>query len=276
MLASFWWVPPLYAQSVFDAVDECDILAANPLDPERMAEGVSDDAIIPRLAVSACESAVKAAPAELRFAYQLGRAHLAAGHKDAAEAQLKRAAQGSYAAAFAAQADMGVDSVKGQNLHELVNTTDSIRVAGNALKSFAELHGKALQGGYAASQHRMEMLSFDATIYTHKIVGEINRGDFNAARQEAQKPDVRAYLYTFITNIISQCGPVIDAQTVARLAAYRFGGSITTEQEDSPAVGIQALVGEIDAQRFVKRHGCDGPVPQIVLFLPLSLYLEMP
>ena len=41
--------------SVLDLVDECDVLAAHPDDTQRMAEGVADDQIVPRLAIMACE-----------------------------------------------------------------------------------------------------------------------------------------------------------------------------------------------------------------------------
>jgi hypothetical protein len=267
---------PAWAQSVFDDVDECDLLAAHPADPERLTDGVADGAIVPRLAVKACEAAVKQSPKELRFAYQLGRAYLAANRKDNATEQFKRAADGNYAAAFAAQAEIGVDSVNGEKLSDLITSAASIRTAEAALKALADLHAKAAQGGFTPSQQRVDALTFDAALYTQPIVGQISKGEFDTARTASQQPDVRAYVYTLATNLMGQCGPVLDAKTVARLASYRFGGAITAEQEEGPAVSIQPLVGEIDAHRFVRRHGCDGPVPQIILFLPLSLYLEKP
>jgi hypothetical protein len=264
------------AQSVFDDVDECDLLAAHPADPERVADGVADGAMIPRLAVKACEAAAKQNPKELRFAYQLGRSYLAGNRKDNAAEQFKRAADGKYAAAFAAQAEMGVDSVNGEKLSDLITSPASIHIAGETLKALADLHTKAAQGGFTPSQQRADALTFNASLYTQPIVGQISNGEFDAARTASQQPDTRAYLYTFTTNLIGQCGPVLDAKTVARLAAYRFGGAITAEQEESPSVSIQPLVGEVDAHRFVRRHGCDGPVPQIILFLPLALFLEKP
>ena len=91
---------------MFNDVDECDLLAAHPADPERLADGVADGTLVPRLAVKACEAAVKQNSKELRFAYQLGRAYLAANRKDNAAEQFKRAADGNYAAAFAAQAEL--------------------------------------------------------------------------------------------------------------------------------------------------------------------------
>lgn len=265
---------PLSAQSALDEVDECDLLAAHPADPDRLADGVADTSIVPRLAVKACEAAVKQNPNELRFAYQFGRALVAANRKDAAAAQFTRATAGNYAAAFAAQAELGLDGVSGQNLAELINSPESIKVAQDAVKRLADLHTKAVQGGFALSQQRVEAMTFDPAAYAHRIVGKISAGRFEDARTESQSADVRAYIYSFSTNLISLCGPVLDAKAISSLLTYRFGGAITAEQEETPPVSFQPLVGEVDAQRFVRRHGCDGPLPQVLLFIPLALYLQ--
>src|SRR6202023_83825 len=61
-MISMFAQPASAQQSVLDDVDECDSLAAHPSDPERLADGVADDAIVPKLAVAACEAAVKRSP----------------------------------------------------------------------------------------------------------------------------------------------------------------------------------------------------------------------
>lgn len=264
---------PPEAASVFDDVDECDLLAAHPGDPLRVAEGVADGSIIPRLAVRACETAVRQHPNELRFAYQLGRAYAAADRSREGQGQFERATAGNYAAAFAAKAELGVDNFSGETKNSILSY---VKTAQSVLAGFADLHAQAVQGGFSASQSRIEALTFDPAIYTQAILGQISKGEFPAASASSQQPDIRAYLYTFATNLMGQCGPVLDAQAVVNLAIYRFNGKITAEQEDSPAVAIQPLVGEIDAQRFVRRHGCDGPIPQYLLFRPLALFLANP
>jgi TPR repeat protein len=61
-------------------VVQCDRLAGSDLDPEKPASipGVPVSALNPRLAVPACEAAVKTAPADARMIFQLGRAYVAA------------------------------------------------------------------------------------------------------------------------------------------------------------------------------------------------------
>jgi TPR repeat protein len=65
------------AQSKADdaPVTDCDKYAANSLDPQRKAPGVTLVALNAALAMPACEAAVQKYPDSARFMYQLGRAH---------------------------------------------------------------------------------------------------------------------------------------------------------------------------------------------------------
>ncbi len=65
------------AQSKADdaPVTDCDKYAANSLDPDRKAPGVSLVALDAAHAMPACEAAVQKYPGTARFMYQLGRAH---------------------------------------------------------------------------------------------------------------------------------------------------------------------------------------------------------
>ena len=56
-------------------IDECDRLAANPPDPDRLVAGVPSSDIDLPVAIAACLAAVEAYPQEGRFAYQLGRVY---------------------------------------------------------------------------------------------------------------------------------------------------------------------------------------------------------
>ena len=56
-------------------VTDCDKYAANSLDPDRKAPGVSLIALDAARAMPACEAAVQNYPDSARFMYQLGRAH---------------------------------------------------------------------------------------------------------------------------------------------------------------------------------------------------------
>ena len=54
-------------------VADCDRLAANPPDPDRVVTGVPRSEMDVNAAIAACESALAASPETARFAYQLGR-----------------------------------------------------------------------------------------------------------------------------------------------------------------------------------------------------------
>jgi hypothetical protein len=265
------------AQSVLDEVGECDVLAAHPADPQRMADGVPDAAIVPRLALRACDQAARAGGNDFRHVYQYGRALLAAGKPDQAREQFAKAAGGSYPAAIAAAADLTV----AERPASLPSAADAEGVAAaigewsGRLGVASSAHGRAAAGGLAPSRQRALALSLDGGDYTHPMLGQIASGRFAEAQATAGQPQTRAYLYAFTTNLIAQCGPAgLPAAAVARLAVYRFGAGAQAGQEDSPIVGIQPLVGEIDAQRFVRRHGCDAAGVQGLFYFALSGFLE--
>ena len=86
---------------IFRSVRDCDILAAHPADPERMADGTADNQIVPRLAILACENAIELDADEPRFIFQLGRALLAIGREDEAFVLFLEVSEADYAAAWA-------------------------------------------------------------------------------------------------------------------------------------------------------------------------------
>jgi tetratricopeptide (TPR) repeat protein len=75
---------------------ECDRLAANPPDPDRVAPGVPREAVdLPR-AIAACRAAVAAAPEAGRLIYQLGRCLFYAGDRQEAFRCFEQAAAMGY------------------------------------------------------------------------------------------------------------------------------------------------------------------------------------
>jgi tetratricopeptide (TPR) repeat protein len=77
-------------------VTDCDLLAANPPDPDRIVAGVPRAAVdLPR-AIAACRAAVAQYPDEGRLAYQLGRCLFYAGDTPAALDSFRRAAALGY------------------------------------------------------------------------------------------------------------------------------------------------------------------------------------
>jgi len=59
---------------------ECDLRAGDPMDPNRVADGVAMEDIASKLAIRICGIAVDNNPDELRFAYQLARAYASGGN----------------------------------------------------------------------------------------------------------------------------------------------------------------------------------------------------
>jgi TPR repeat protein len=100
ILAVFLVAAPVgWAHAQTPPVDDCDRLAAHPLDPRKRAPGVAWSELDADKAIPACEAAVRAYPDELRFAYQLARAIDRAGKPDRAFAMYRFLANEGYAAA---------------------------------------------------------------------------------------------------------------------------------------------------------------------------------
>lgn len=77
-------------------VHDCDRLAANPYDPERVTEGVGDSGFDAARTVDACRKARKAHPHERRFAYQLARALYQKGDYETAARLFQTLAEDGY------------------------------------------------------------------------------------------------------------------------------------------------------------------------------------
>lgn len=260
--------PLSLAQSVFDDVEECDLLAANPTDTQRVADGVADGSLIPRLAVKACEAAVAKAPTESRFAYQFGRALAAANRASDAMRQFVRAGDAGYAPALAAQADLQLELW--QLAPRPTSRNEALRAAQTALRNAVALHERAVKAGHLPSQDRVRALTFDPDQFGDPILGLINAGQVDAALASVRALE-RVYLADFISGVLGQCGPLLTARDVARLAVFRT--KVSPEQEEQADAGVQSSVAEVDAQRFVRRYGCDGVVTDIFFEIALPAFL---
>lgn len=77
-------------------ITDCDRLAANPPDPDRIVAGIPREQVdLPR-AIDACRAAVAVRPDVGRFAYQLGRVLFYSGHVEEAMATFRQAAELGY------------------------------------------------------------------------------------------------------------------------------------------------------------------------------------
>ncbi len=85
-----------HAWAAAPALDDCDRLAANPPDPDRVTVGVErPDVDLPK-AIAACKAAVAAHPETARFSYQLGRVLFYDNQVEPALKSFNRAADLNY------------------------------------------------------------------------------------------------------------------------------------------------------------------------------------
>ena len=84
------------AQTTAPILDDCDRMAANPPDPDRITLGVERKDIDLPKAIAACKAAAAAHPEVPRFSYQLGRVLFYDNQVAPALASFQRAADGNY------------------------------------------------------------------------------------------------------------------------------------------------------------------------------------
>jgi hypothetical protein len=240
--------------SVFELVQDCDLLAAHPEDPQRMAKGVADDAIVPRLAIMACEDPA-ARGEDVRFAFQLGRALLAQGRKREAVAQFEKAATANYAAAHAYLGDA---------------YQFGYHVPADSAKAI-EHYRKAIDGGFESARRQIDQLTFDRTRFVAGAIGDLYDGNFDPLRKA--DPKLRNYIFNFTQQIMEACGPILEPPNVPGLYIFRYPPGWTIQTDEQIGVAVQTSVGEYDATAFVTRHGCEGPIARR-LFLNMNQFFK--
>lgn len=236
--------------SVFDLVTECDILAAHPDDPQRMAEGVADDEIVPRLAIMACEDALEQDADEPRFAFQIARALLAVGRENEAYNYFVKAAETDYPAAEAYLGDyfqFGLGDVK--------------QDAAQALAKYK----KAVAGEFKIAESQIEQLTFNPSAYVTPAAKYFFAREFSQIKTESDLSSqggrlFRNYVFNLVLPIIEECDDVLKPTNLANFYLYRYPAGWNQEQDENIHIAIQTSIGEFDAQVFLDRHGCDGPV----------------
>ena len=236
--------------SVFDLVSECDLLASDPFDLNRLSDGVAQEDIVGTLAVIACESAIADDPENARDHFQLARSYLALDQKDLALAALIKAAQQEYAPAFGYLGDfyqlgLGVD----------VN-----------LARAKEYYEFASQNGYEISAGQIEAITFDATKYASRLVGEIYSSGAGAkigANSERSGRIERNYLFNFYQAFSSICGLEMPSNVMLKPYTLRYPTDYSFDQDEDILVIIQSEIGQRDAQYFADRHTCDGPISKV-------------
>lgn len=78
------------------AVTDCDRLAANPEDPDRLLPGLTRAQMDLPAAIAACEAEISRQPSQLRLRYQLARSLFYSGQNERAATEMRAAADGGY------------------------------------------------------------------------------------------------------------------------------------------------------------------------------------
>lgn len=253
--------PKAQDADLLDIVHECDVLAAHPSDVQRVADGVADDRIISRLAIRACEQAIKENAPDPRFAFQLGRALLAAGRtKDAAQA-FEKATDANYAAAWA-------------------YLGDAYQFGHNGPIDWAKAHAaytKALQGGFLPAKALVEVMMFDKDGYAQDVIAELYRrnvDEINVRSKQSRKWETRGYVFSLTQKLMAECDRVLSPGSVPALFHYRYGDGWTVDADAPASVAAFIASGDFDAKAFLRRHGCDGPVA-LQLFASIDGLLKL-
>lgn len=253
------------------ATNDCDIQAANPNDEQRVAPGASSTAIIPKLAVEACEKAVKSLPGESRFLYQLGRAYDAAGRPADAIKAYKSAMAKNHAMAFY---NMGLKEAELGNVDSALALYAKGAELGSALAAREVAKSRFSSEGFSNP-------SFFQSIY-----------DKNFAQQESSQ---KIYVSTFIGifNREEECRGVathgltvfaaqqvqgaVWSQLLGAMRASQAAGTIGYREGQAVTAGMAMQVdrAENDAKLFYSRYACDGTVAKR-FFQNLGQWLGVP
>lgn len=245
---------PAFSQSNIEVitaeVDACDILAASQDDPLRVAPGVPDDQLVPRLAETACAQALESSSDVARHAFQLGRAKLELGKVEEAILLFERAASEGSAIA-----------------HLFIGDAYHFGWSGDVDPDAARVsYEKARDLGLVLADIALDQLVFEPGIFTTGPMLEVLlEGDIPTAVNFAQNDLAKAYLYAFALELSEVCGSFLLPESVGALQNYRFpeGWSEASEQGNKE-LGLQDVKASYDVEVLVDRHGCNGFVVESV------------
>lgn len=236
--------------SFLDEVDTCDILAAHPDDPLRVAPGVPDEEIVPRLVETACSASMENTNDVARHAFQLSRALLELDRRDDALKLLHRAADEGSAIA-----------------HIFIGDSHQFGWVGDANPQKAlEHYNKARSMGLLIADVAIDQLIMDPDIFTTgAMVQVLADADIDTAARYAQSRLAPPYLYAFALELAERCGAFLRPESVALLQDYRFpqGWSPVAEDGDHD-IGVQDVLATYDVEVLVDRHGCIGVVVESI------------
>jgi len=280
----------LFISGCSNNASNCDILAADPDDPHKIAKGVLVDDMDTDKAIEACLIELEENPENERLQFQLGRVLMAAGHSEEALPLIEKSAEKNYPAALGY---MG-------HLQE----TDSAAVS---------YYHKAAKGDYTPAKEALAKIAKDKEAETNMGQNDIDTvndietsNDLFAEGYHASKlmeyiysgkfddiPDdrkTRALVVSVFTSFNKFCG---EGDTSIGAAAIKYGSEEMRQMQRDPAATIAKnlldivrmrdsalatgdVMGSVaeyakkrsilstegleDGQRFVTINGCSGDV----------------
>jgi len=245
---------PLHAQEglddVLSIVDACDVLAAHPDDILRVAPGVQDDELVPRLAVKACAAALDSSDDIARHAFQLGRAKLELNDRQGAVDLFETSAEAGSAIAVMYLGDAQQFGWTGEPDPEAA----------------LALYEKSLDMGLLIANAAIDQVQFDPEIFTTGAMLEVLADrEIDKAASYAQSLLARSYLYAFAVELSDRCGSFLRPEAVPALQNYRFPpGWSAASEEGEQQLGVQDVNATYDVEVLTDRHGCEGYIVETI------------
>ena len=238
------------------ATNDCDVQAANPNDEQRVAPGVVNTSIIPKLAVEACEKALQALPDEPRILYQLGRAYDAANRPVDAAKAYKRAMDKNHAMAFF---NMGLKEAAQGNTDGAVALYAKGAELGSSFAARELAKSKFTSEGFSNPaffqsiyDRKFSQRERSQTIYISTFIGLFNR--------ESACRGVATHGLNVQAAQLAQ--GAVWSQLLGAMKQSQAAGTIGLQEGRAATAGMAMQVdrAEGDAVLFYRRYACDGAV----------------
>jgi hypothetical protein len=251
------------AVPVEGAVEACDLLAADPEDPARTAQGVPAQAVDLQAAYDACTVALEQEPDNPRLAFQLGRVLLLADYPEEAAGRLVAAADAGHAAAVGhvagliagGEAGYEADPATAAGLHQMA----AVAGYGPSMAAYQALTGAPVDMA-AARAGAPTAEDFDR-FNQPKIIKALYDGDFGVLNEfqsglVAEQNGVPLSLVTYFTAFADQANTPYEGIGCPGLLKAGIGARLS-QRAATAAMNPEAVMGSLE-QMFMMMAGSMG------------------